>query len=53
VAIQIPFPYFAGLRKTHFFKAKPTGFWGFIGFWALLGFLDFFISKVLSGKLVG
>ena len=34
----------AGFRKTLVFKkAQPTGFWGFIGFWALLGFSDFFI----------
>jgi len=43
----------AGFRKTWVLKkAQPGGFWGFVGFWALLGFLDFLFEWTV-GKLVG
>jgi len=32
-------------------KPNPVVFWGFIGFWALLGFSDF-LSQQTVGKLV-
>jgi len=35
-----------------FKKVQPTGFWGFSGFWASLGFSDFLFEQAV-GKLVG
>ena len=40
-----------GSEKPWFFKkAQPTGFLGFIGFWALLGFSDFYSNEQLGGS---
>jgi len=45
-----------GSEKPSFLKkAEPTGFFGFIGFWVLLVFLDFvifYLNKQLESLLV-
>jgi len=43
-----------GSEKILFFfqKAQPTGFWGFIGVWALLGFQIFFHLNEQLGSLL-
>jgi len=42
-----------GSGKTVSLKAQPTGFLGFIGFWALLGFFQIsYLNKQLGSSLV-
>jgi len=42
-----------GSEKIGVFKeAQPTVFWGFIGFWALLGFQIFYLNEQLGSLLV-
>jgi len=40
------------IQYSYFKKPNPVGFWGFIGFWVLLGFSDFLFERAV-GKLVG
>jgi len=52
---QVFFIILPGFRKIcFFFKTQPTGFGDFTGFWALLGFSDFFyLNEQLGSLLVG
>jgi len=40
------------VQKNPFFKAQPTGLWGFIGFCALLVFSFFYLIEQLGILLV-
>jgi len=39
-------------EQPEFLKTQPTEFWGFSGFWALLGFRIFLFERAV-GNLVG